>query len=259
MRENKVTNRVMRGIKARLGLAWGGPTAVGRFYRPVMFAISQAGITIHVDVDGALAPLGLDRSDPPPPDNGGPASNQFPDFYNTESLTRVALWNVVRAKRPDIVVETGIANGVSTRTILRAMEANGSGHLYSFDVDERALSSVTGAIRERWTPVIVNSKSAMEDLRSWAHSKSGEVDVWYHDSDHSYEWQRAEFELALNALASGGVLVSDDIDGNEAFADFALSHPTIVCTALFDARKLCGFALKSPSRSNAAEPTTDAT
>jgi len=39
----------------------------------------------------------------------------------------------VRALKPSIVVETGVASGVSTTLILKALSLNGKGQLYSID------------------------------------------------------------------------------------------------------------------------------
>jgi predicted O-methyltransferase YrrM len=45
-----------------------------------------------------------------------------------------------------------------------------------------------------------------------------------HDSEHSYECMRFEFERAWPALRPGGVLVSDDVNSNDAFFEFAAAQ-----------------------------------
>src|SRR2546430_693894 len=44
------------------------------------------------------------------------------------------LYVVVRATRPRVIVETGVASGLSSAHILRALAANGTGTLYSIDL-----------------------------------------------------------------------------------------------------------------------------
>jgi len=44
------------------------------------------------------------------------------------------LYNLIRDTRPSIVVETGVASGVSTAYILQALEDNRKGKLYSIDL-----------------------------------------------------------------------------------------------------------------------------
>gem|GEM_PF-4501569 len=46
------------------------------------------------------------------------------------------IYSVVRATKPEIVVETGVNNGISTYFILSALERNDSGLLYSIDIKE---------------------------------------------------------------------------------------------------------------------------
>jgi hypothetical protein len=46
----------------------------------------------------------------------------------------------------------------------------------------------------------------------------GEVDLWLHDSNHSYLWQNMEYELALSKLGNRGILISDDIDASLAWS-----------------------------------------
>ena len=43
------------------------------------------------------------------------------------------------------------------------------------------------------------------------------IDLFVHDSLHTYSHMKWEFEAALSALRSGGLVISDDIDGNRAF------------------------------------------
>lgn len=45
------------------------------------------------------------------------------------------------------------------------------------------------------------------------------IDVFIHDSDHSYDVIAFEIETAYPYLRSGGVLVADDVFQNMAFFD----------------------------------------
>lgn len=49
----------------------------------------------------------------------------------------------------------------------------------------------------------------------------GEVDLFIHDSLHTYEVMRAEYELAWPHLDRGRVLASDDVNFNKAFLEFS--------------------------------------
>ena len=49
------------------------------------------------------------------------------------------------------------------------------------------------------------------------------VDLFVHDSDHSYGHMLWEYSTAWPRLSGGGVLYSDDIEWNSAFRDFSQS------------------------------------
>ena len=58
------------------------------------------------------------------------------------------------------------------------------------------------------------------------------VDLFIHDSLHTARNTRFEMEYTLTALASGGIMIIDDISTHQAFADFARDFPsleTVVC------------------------------
>jgi predicted O-methyltransferase YrrM len=47
------------------------------------------------------------------------------------------------------------------------------------------------------------------------------VDMFYHDSDHTYNHMMFEFREARRKLSPGGLIVADDISWNAALWDFA--------------------------------------
>jgi len=54
----------------------------------------------------------------------------------------ILLYAMVRALKPEVVVETGVANGVSSSFILKALDRNSRGRLYSIDLHYREGVSV---------------------------------------------------------------------------------------------------------------------
>jgi hypothetical protein len=61
-------------------------------------------------------------------------------------------WTVVRHLRPERVVETGVARGVTTAVLLQAMERNGYGALWSIDLPDLRLSHGVAAYRPPYRP-----------------------------------------------------------------------------------------------------------
>jgi predicted O-methyltransferase YrrM len=130
---------------------------------------------------------------------------------------------VVTLIRPDVVVETGVALGFSTATILTAMQRNGSGHLYSIDLpsvqyghDRETGSAVPSEVHDRWTLRLGRSEKLLPPLLR----EVAPIDLFIHDANHAYSAQLREYRAAWPYLRTGGVLVSDDV-GNPAFVEFA--------------------------------------
>jgi predicted O-methyltransferase YrrM len=137
-----------------------------------------------------------------------------------------------RALKPETVLETGVANGASSYFILSAMRANGRGHLTSIDLPVTADSQtflpagrnpgwlVPDFLRDRWTLLLGDTRQ----LLPAAVKGLAPLDIFIHDSDHSYETMRFEYETAWPAIKDGGWLISDDVDFNTAFQEWSLRH-----------------------------------
>ena len=141
------------------------------------------------------------------------------------------LYVVVRATRPQVVVETGVASGVSSAHILRALAANGSGTLHSIDLPNVQHGSglpagrptgwiVPNALRSRWNLTLGDSRTLLPSLLRTLDR----VDLFFHDSDHSYENMSFEFEQAFPKVEHGGLILSDDSDLHPAWDDFCATH-----------------------------------
>ena len=137
----------------------------------------------------------------------------------------------MRAFAPDVVVETGVASGVSTSYLLYALHRNQRGTLYSIELgDPRYLPKgkppgwiVPSWLRSRWNLRLGDSRKLLPELL--AHLKK--MDVFIHDSLHSYEHMLWEYRAAYPHLRPGGLLLSDDADWNTAFREFAAeAHAT---------------------------------
>jgi len=133
----------------------------------------------------------------------------------------------VRMLQPDVMVETGVASSSLSAYILHAMELNQNGFLYSVDlpnVDKRASvpeDKQTGwlvpiELRHRWKLIFGRSQDKLPILLK----NIGSIDAFLHDSEHTYETMRFEYESAWKHLRNGGLLLSDDVHWNKAFKDF---------------------------------------
>ena len=72
-------------------------------------------------------------------------------------------------------------------------------------------------LRSRWQLHIGDVAAILPGLRR----ELGEVDMFIHDSLHTYEHMKFEFELARPYIKHGGLLLADDALWNSAFNEFA--------------------------------------
>ena len=142
-------------------------------------------------------------------------------------LGRLA-WCLVRHLRPQVVVETGVARGLTTRTLLEGLQNNGVGRLWSIDlppfVDGRAQETaiaVPWRLRDRWTLLSGSSRKRLPKL---LHTL-GQVDLFVHDSSHTARNVRFELEQVWPALPPGGAVLIDDVEKNAATGEFIRAHP----------------------------------
>jgi predicted O-methyltransferase YrrM len=161
--------------------------------------------------------------------------------WNAELQLFCLLYVLVKSKKPQFSVETGVANGISTNAIMSALEeGNNLGSLSSFDVLPETKDAYVG--NGRWSLHLLDKRRTHKQL-SVAVGNAPLVDIWLHDSNHGYRWQKFEYLLALSRLKEGGVLISDDIDASPAWGELAKSHFR-ESYIIFDSRKFIGIALK---------------
>lgn len=114
---------------------------------------------------------------------------------------------LIRQEKPGIVVETGLETGFGAEFILKALDDNGHGRLWSIDPALHPDFVRVPLIHPRFTFIQKRSQDALEPL----YKEVGPFDVFVHDSDHSYEVQSWEFEAAWKMVRPGGIIASDDV------------------------------------------------
>jgi hypothetical protein len=132
---------------------------------------------------------------------------------------RVGWYAIVRHRKPLLVVETGIHDGLGSSVLLRAIEKNATegvdGRLMSFDTRRSSGWLIPKKLRLRHDVVIGNSLALLGPTLG-----DRTVDVFIHDSDHRYEYETAEFEAIFTRSKSGTILLSDNAHAGRAMADF---------------------------------------
>lgn len=142
----------------------------------------------------------------------------YPDNYGVEKESGFLIYSIVRTMNPKIFLETGVANGISSTIILSAMQFNEIGKLISFDVSADVGAVIPQHLKDRWELKLLRRPFKVSFLKELNSIQS--VDVFCHDSDHSFQWQSFEYNSILNHIRKGGIMLSDDINSSYAFVDF---------------------------------------
>jgi hypothetical protein len=168
--------------------------------------------------------------------------NVFSDYqlkYNAGAptyftATLLALYVLIRYVKPDLIIQTGVASGVSSSLILFALDKNAKGKLIDIDLpnrNEHGYRYYDGTIDTVFTPegmqpgwLVPNKLRKRWDLRLGPSKEIlptiEKCDIFYHDSEHSYQNMMFEFEWAYAHLSDLGILASDDIHFSRAWSYF---------------------------------------
>ena len=140
------------------------------------------------------------------------------------------LYFVTRYKKPNCIVETGVAAGFSSCAFLSAIEANGKGRLYSSDFPYFRLPNpesyigvlVKDSHKKHWKLHIDGDDKNLPRI----FNSVDQVDIFHYDSDKSYSGRRAAISMAERKLSSDGIILIDDIQDNSFFHDYVMTNGT---------------------------------
>lgn len=151
------------------------------------------------------------------------------------------LYAAVRAVDADVVLETGVASGISTTALLAAVKET-SGRVVSIDLPFHVDSSLTQrrratyeefggaavpsdatsgwAIPQRLTDDWTLHEGKTQRLLPDVLAELPELDVFVHDSEHSRLCMSYELEAAWPRLQPDGLAVCDDVSWSGAWREF---------------------------------------
>jgi len=157
-------------------------------------------------------------------------TDAFSQRWAADSLFARLCYLACRLAVPETVVETGVAYGVSSAYILKALEQNGRGTLHSVDLPPLRREyrrfwgvAVPDGLRGNWRLHRGPSSRVLPDLLR----ETGPLGLFVHDSLHTRRNMRREFDAAWPHVAPGGILLADDVERNRAFADLRHKDPSL--------------------------------
>jgi predicted O-methyltransferase YrrM len=133
-------------------------------------------------------------------------------FGSTPEFDCESLYLLVRSLKPRVVVETGVCYGASSAYILEALDRNGTGELYSIDLGNDPQEPpnhffVPRRLRNCWHLIIGDSRRKLPPLLK----RLGKIDLFHHDSLHTFGHMMWEYQTAIRHLDQAGALSSHDV------------------------------------------------
>jgi len=186
------------------------------------------------------------------------------DAYGSEgvmgALDCATLYGLTRWLQPAAVVESGGFIGMSSAFILKALadENLATAKLYSVELSKDCEQGALIPEHLRSAASFIMARGRIEDLLKRGQLP-GSIDMFLHDSSHSYRHMLWEFRQFWPRLRDGGLLVSHDVQMNAAFPEFiAKTYAHDKKTGRRDAQRTShyewgrwgyvGFAIKKASR-----------
>lgn len=122
----------------------------------------------------------------------------------------MVLYSMVRALRPEVVVEIGPYKGFSTLCMAKGLMENGGGLIYTVDKKRWLnLDDLPGSLQAYINYFVMNSAS--EGFQKLVDSV-GWIDLAFIDGDHSYGACKRDFETLYPRILEGGIIAFHDAD-----------------------------------------------
>jgi len=123
------------------------------------------------------------------------------------------MYEIIRESKPTKVLEIGVQNAQSSKTMLMAMGLNNHGTLVSIDHKNRSevLDAEFSDLKERWKFIKGDSHAPESVQAAKDHLEEGELyDMLFIDGDHSYEGAKQDFVEYSELVKPGGVVMLHD-------------------------------------------------
>jgi predicted O-methyltransferase YrrM len=168
------------------------------------------------------------------------------DSIDWMAIQRIILYILVRLFKPEVCVETGVFYGGNSCFILNALRRNNFGELISIDLPSSEINSeerhflvgdqedvpkeldagflIHESLKKRWKFIQGDSLKEIPKIEK-------KIDLYIHDSEHSFQFIKKEMSLIWNKLKRDAIIVADDLDWSNGFFSFCVErkiYPLII-------------------------------
>jgi predicted O-methyltransferase YrrM len=149
---------------------------------------------------------------------------KHPDRYRTDQEPhvgrRMVWYAIVRAIKPEVVVETGVDQGMGAVVLCAALKRNASeghaGQYFGTDINPLAGYFLKGEYAKFGKILYGDSLKSLETLEN--------IDLFINDSDHSADYENAEYELVRSKLTPRAIVLGDNSHVTSELAEFSMRY-----------------------------------
>lgn len=131
---------------------------------------------------------------------------------------RLGWYAIVRAKKPRVVIETGVDKGLGSCVLTAALARNSregyEGYYYGTDINPEAGYLLRGKYARFGSILFGDSLESLRELDE-------RVDVFVNDSDHSADYEAREYETIRDKLNEGAIVLGDNSHATDELLKFA--------------------------------------
>lgn len=134
---------------------------------------------------------------------------------------RLGWYAVARAMKPKIIVETGVERGHGSLILCSALLRNANeghpGRYYGTDIDPTAGRLLSGKYAQMGKILYGDSLASLKSLPEI-------IDLFINDSDHSAEYEFAEYTAISDKLSPNAIILGDNSHVTDKLAQFSRMH-----------------------------------
>lgn len=132
---------------------------------------------------------------------------------------RVGWYALTRALKPKIIIETGVDKGLGSCVLAAALKKNHQegheGRYYGTDINPLAGYLLSGDYAKYGRILFGDSIESLQNFE-------GSIDLFINDSDHSAEYELAEYRVIANKLSECSVILGDNSHSTDKLLEFSL-------------------------------------
>jgi len=144
--------------------------------------------------------------------------DRFMSDSSLEFGRRVGWYAFARAIKPKLIIETGVHQGLGALVLMSALEKNEfegfAGKYIGTDIDPEAGSLITEKYKKFGRVVIGDSLQSLSQI-------SGPIDLFINDSDHSADYEFAEYKSIEHKLSPNSLILGDNCHSTHSLLEFS--------------------------------------